>query len=64
MRRADPTRSAFVIARGAALLAGGCGQSERRQQGSIIVQLPPARPYRPAAVKPGFSQPVTGIVRA
>ncbi|HEX8937327.1 MAG TPA: hypothetical protein VF776_03580 [Sphingomicrobium sp.] len=63
MRRADSTRTALFMLLGAALLVSGCGQSAPQQQGSITVRLPPAQPYRRAAVKPGFSEPLTGLVR-
>jgi len=51
--------AAMTLLIGGSLSVGACSDRPAPDQGaSVIVQLPPARPYKPAAVKPGFSEPL------
>jgi hypothetical protein len=45
-----------------AALASGC-RNNSAPEGTLTVQLPPAQPYKPAAVKPGFSEPLAGAAK-
>jgi hypothetical protein len=53
--------SQLLMILGVALLATGC-DADPAPAGSVTVQLPPPRPYKAAAAKPGFSKPLTGTV--
>jgi hypothetical protein len=49
--------STTLLLLASASLLAGCDRTERSHAASsVTVQLPPARPYRPAGPKPGFSQ--------
>ena len=45
-----------------ALLLVACDQ-DQSPAGAVTVQLPPARPYKPATVSPGFSEPLAGAAK-
>ena len=56
--------AAMALLISGSLFISSCGNRPTSDKGaSITVQLPPARPYRPAVVKPGFSEPLTGAAR-
>jgi len=56
--------AAMTLLLGAPIFLGGCtDESASAQSTSITVELPPARPYKRAAVSPGFSEPLAGAIR-
>jgi len=56
--------AAMTLLLGASIFLDGCNDEAASARGtSITVQLPPARPYKRAAVSPGFSEPLARAVR-
>jgi hypothetical protein len=46
------------------LVSAGCDWRPAAELStSVIVQLPPARPYKPVVAKPAFSEPLIGSAK-